>query len=828
MNSKNLLLNLKPFGVISRNNQRLISEIYKDDINDLETINEYLCLGNEVTYETILQICFMNIETNIESTKCNRIEDLKAGMYLKNIGKFKDEKPYYIFKSLSPSQVSVDEIDGKKKNYVSGILRSKADEDLKPVELYESRFKKRFNSKAVNSYKDNFAHLLKKKVNTYWNTKNTLILAAEKDIDKLVEKEFCFDVRQNEYFDDDRVNFKLGEICNCWKLMNSDEIKKLPFSNGYEKPSIIFSSNLLEATDYIHKYVDESKDFFVYLIGDKWFKGDTSLGLSDLVEVCKGKCKLNIITNLYAILNNNTIKLDGIEKNNISILNDEGSVKNAFNYYLNFVNCNDDFIDNLNILHKFIELSKEDWMLKSFNYALKKFIGLIYAQSDKNIPYIKRKAEELIDMGINVDSSDLEKINSALSNLISNRYGSQVKKEVTKIINDEKSTAVVVNAEVLEDTKKMYSEKMYSDVDFLSMNSDITDISLEEYDQIIIISPYMKERRRWMYSNLDTDLFFVVPIINRKFWKKSLSNEKTKLHEMIHLASDYEYFENSIKKIDQLIECISKYDSRHNVKDKIDDLIEDTSYDTELSLDDEINVNNNVEFNKNQEDSKNNNIVSTKYEISLKSGRQILGTEYGYTYILDKKNICRKILISKVKKDDEILDFDIPYSDVVYRFELKTKFKKNSEYMKENTQDYLDFYWKNELHKYVEKMGYSPLKLKRKFDDLDYYRTIGFYSAWISTDKIPIVPKNSEFIQKIGLLIKNDNLANNPEKYYMASKNIKIKLKNKRDTTLETFDGKNLDLLIKNGIASPYRDIVNKIDIVNHIGINRADTNRII
>ena len=155
------------------------------------------------------------------------------------------------------------------------------------------------------------------------------------------------------------------------------------------------------------------------------------------------------------------------------------------------------------------------------------------------------------------------------------------------------------------------------------------------------------------------------------------------------------------------------------------------------------------------------------------------------------------------------------------------KYKDEQIHNIQDIQD-MDFYWKYEFIEYVKKRDLTTFQVKERFDKLGYdKKTIGFYSAWLDLNRIPIAPRESEFIKYIGLLIKNNELLDRYKDFYRASKEIKNRFREKRDKKIDNFEGYTLQEIQESKFKS-YIDRVKDIEKLTDVAVDRIDTNRII
>lgn len=806
-NSNELISTNEPFGTLTRSDKKDIAQIYSDR-NDNRLFHNYLCFGNENIKELFLQICLMTIEDNISESDNRKLSSLKKGMFLKKVNVSKNEIPYFKFKGLTEDIVQLQKLyEDKKDKYDVSYMKNKAEQILKPIELYEKRLQNRYNAASVENYRKNLASVLSIKIQSYWNTKKSVILVPNKLIENVAKFEFNF--RGKKY--------KLGQLCNCWHIDDNGDLNKMPYSNGYEYPSVILASNLEGIQNYLYSQKN-AKNVSVYVLGDNWYRNNNEYEFRSLIDLCKNRFKLNVISNIYSSFESRHLDLFNYE----SVVKIFENNKNITKYGLRAIRCNDQFKQLLIELSEISDYIDSNPRYLGLSIQLKQVVGLLYGQVDKNSDFINRKIQEIDYLSSDLNFKNGDKLNEILLKLLNNRYGSQAKKEIKKIIsNNNSKILMVVHDDLLGEANKEYAQ--YKNVDCVSIKSKPSNIS--NYDKIVLISPYTKDRRRWMYSKLNCEFCFIIPEINMEFWKRALKKDKRIITKISKVTENSDYSDQELDRIEELLMNISFYEKKKNKNeseyhlDKIDENFYSSIKESEQihSATSEVDT---------------SNTVSVSYKVKLISGKEILGTEYGTIYKMENDGRCKKVLISNLSVNDRILDFSIPYSDEVYRFKLKRKmekYKNESFHNIQNIQD-MDFYWKHELIEYVKERNLSTFQIKETFDKLGYdKKTIGFYSAWLDLNRIPIAPREPDFIKYIGLLINNDELLKKYENYYKASKEVRSRLREKREEKRDIFEGYTLKEIQESKVKS-YTDRVRNIENLTDSAeiVDRNDANRII
>jgi hypothetical protein len=808
MNNSNQLISInEPFGMLTRSDRKDIAQIYSDR-NTNQSFYNYLCFDNEKIKELFLQICLMTVEDNISMEGNKDFSSLKKGTFLKKINASEAEVPYFRFKGLTKDTIQLEKLyEDKKDKYDISYMRSKAEEILKPIELYEDRLKSRYNSASIENYRRNLASILSTEVQSYWNTKKSVIIAPNKLIEEMINFEFDFG----------RKNYRLGQLCNCWRIDDEGTLKKASYSNGYEYPCVILASNLVGVQNYLYGQKN-AKNISVYVLGDNWYKGNNVYEFRSLIDLCENRFKLNVISNIYSSFESKDLDLFNYD----SLVKIFENNKNITKYSLKAVKCNDQLRKSLTELSEIIDYIEYDRKYIELFFQLKKFVGLLYGQVDRNFSFINQMVQDIAKLSSDLNFKDKDKLNELLLILLNNRYGSQVKKEIKKILSDDSKYLLVVHNDLLEEVNKEYTQ--YKNVDCVSIKSKPSDVL--DYDKVILVSPYSKDRRRWMYSKLNCELCFIVPETNLGFWKRALKKDKKIFTKISKYTEDLNYPRQELERIEKLLKSISLYEKKkenNEPKYRLDKIDEDLY----LSIE-ETEQTEQTHIVTPETDAVNT--VSINYKVKLISGKEIFGTEYGTIYKLGNDGRCEKTLISDLSTNDGIIDFSLPYSDEVYRFKLKRRMKKYKDEQIHNIQDIqdMDFYWKYEFIEYVKKRDLTTFQVKERFDKLGYdKKTIGFYSAWLDLNRIPIAPRESEFIKYIGLLIKNNELLDRYKDFYRASKEIKNRFREKRDKKIDNFEGYTLQEIQESKFKS-YIDRVKDIEKLTDVSVDRIDTNRII
>lgn len=823
--SKSVLSIMKPFGYISKNKKAFLS--YFIDYENTKRISSiaFSYYNTSLYRELILLLCFSTVERNIKSLRPMNIKSLYKGAPLIYTGKSIHHKgSIFTYEGINEKTGDII-VRPLKITKVTGDMHEYPKENFEKIfSLIEIDIDEFSKKKKFIDVRDRFAYLFGiEKINRVTDER-IVILASKRLIDEIVETVY----KLNDQ------TFRLKDVCNFNYLKSTGELVSYSSTSIVEKPMVIFSSHIFSLIDYIEDVYDKSSDLIVNVIEDKWIKKAQISNLYSLKNVCKEEdVTLRVVASMSSVLNDEALnlftELSGINIwENCEIFKDTKPV-----IKVKLVACNKEFSEALDFFSNYLELIKEESHLLFFDKLLKKYLKLIFSQIDNNSSVIGEFMSKVSEYGERIQAPNLNEVHQAIYNIFDNRFGNKMKSTLERMIDTDGKTALVVMDEMTYEVKEYYSKNR--NITIYSLTSEITEDIYDEYSKIIIISPYVNERRRWMYSGLETPMYFLIPEVQTKYLEKSLKKDLksfSKITEMNGFETNFiiKNYEEVIKQILDSI-AVSNQDQQNSFTNRMEGIEEDDNSSTELSQKRFEHILETVEDSEFLDTSSSQNIfVTVNYGIDLLSGDHVLGTSKGKIFILDSQEKCRKIPISQLKVNHKIIDFIIPYSDEFYRRNLKLLLDNNLLYHEVETSEYLDVYWKMRLINYVKENELTTKQIQEEIESKGYRkRSEKFYISWTEIDKLRIKPHDVSFIKYIGDVVGDVDLSVNPEKYYYASKNVKRNLYELREKTLDSFNGKSLAEVLKLKIIDSYsiEEIIN-IERIEIEEVRRTMTNKVL
>lgn len=797
------LILTSPFGYISKNKRRVLNDFFACE--ELEESYAYQYCNASYYKELVLLICLMTSYKNLSDGKKINLEELDIGT------KLLFKKEYYTFKGkdeISSDHYVLEPINQKKDSYTR-ILRKKVIED--GASIVTSTKKKK-----LNSVKEYFGKLLGLSSISWTNDQSVIIILEKKILNEIMEVQFNIN-GQVAY---------LGEFCAVRYLKESLNFEQLPHSNSTEKPIVIFSSNMDAVVEYLDEHNGEVPEKKVYVIGDKWFTEGQLINLNTLEDACD---EFNILMAVFSSISSvmDKKKIDFLKKmeENFCWLDSEEFEKLEISF--TFVSSNMDFNNALTQLNEYLEEISEVPELRYLDKLLKKFLKMNYSQLVGSSNTLEQQMIIISEYMEKLNLEETELVAGNLYDIYSNRFGYQNRK-MMKSIKSKGKCAIIVMDEMVEETKEIY--KNDTTITVLPYSAPIYEDLYGKFDTMILLSPYAKDRRKWLLSYISEKIVVVLPELQKKYLAYSLRKD------MELIRSLYKLDTSRFGQDSGYLEVIDEYLDKNKKESKI---LQYSNYEEELfeKLDKEDDVQNtyarllsSLEYSDfKAENEVDNQLVNVVFGIELYSGSNLFGTEFGKVFLL-QENYCKRTNVCDLKPGQQILEFDIPYSDDFYRQRFK-KYKNENLNGIETSQDIReDYFWKSILIKYIEKRKITPMQFKEKMDELGAVdKTTSFYKTWSSPDLIPILPQDSSFIYYIGLLTGNSKLINEPSKYYNASKRVKQNLNYERDRFIEAMDGKNLDdIIMDDSVKSHSTDKIVLVEDVDIKDVPRYLTNKIL
>ena len=787
-----LLLLTSPFGYISKNKKQVLIDFF--EYESFEGSYAYQYLNSSYYKELVLLICLITSYKNLSGGQKINIDDLDVGT------KLLFEKAYYSFEGCdnrSEGYYVLAPIYKKKDSYVRilkrGVIENKASivTDTK--------------SKKVKSTKEDFGKQIGLSSISWTNEESVIIILEKKILDEIVNIQFNINNRYSY----------LGEFCAAKYLKESLVFERVPHSNSTEKPMVIFSSNMKAVTEYLDENEGNISEKRVYVIGDKWFSNGQFSNLLTLEDACDDfGIPLTVFSSVPSVMDESKFKfLKKMEKEFCWLEFEEFS---KMEISFEFVSSNEEFDNAITELNEYLENIREIPRLKYLDKLLKRFLKMNYSQIIGHSRTLEQQMIIVSEYMEKLNLEETEKISGILYNIYCNRFGFQNKKIIESIRSEDKCALVVMD-EMVEETKEVYSND--DKITVLPYSEKIYEDLYGTFDSVILLSPYARDRKKWLSSYLTNKIFVVFPDLQKSYLTYSLKRDKRIIQHLYTLDNSYSdrdsAYLKAINKYFEKMERVTQDNNNSDDKALYDELDkEDDPQKEYLSL-----INSLINTTSGIETESEKQLVNVVCGIDLESGKNIFGTEFGKVFIL-QENFCRKMDVNKIQIGQDIVEFEVPYSDAFYREQFK-KYNFTNGNFTDNKLDEnlsLDYFWKMILLEYIEKRSITPTQFKENMEELGAAnKTVTFYGSWSSIDKMPILPRDSSFIHYIGLLTKNPELTNEPDKFYSASAKVKKNLNYERDRLMDSIDGRELNEIIKDSSIKSYS--VDKVILVEDIDI---------
>ncbi|EGO7922057.1 hypothetical protein FFQ38_002576, partial [Enterococcus faecalis] len=651
------------------------------------------------------------------------------------------QKEYYIFEGrdkinegyyiLTPTY--------KKKSPVTRILKKNVIENEASIVSDVKRRK-------VSNTKEDFGKQLGLSSISWTNEDSVIIILEKKILNEIMNVQFNINGK-NSY---------LGEFCIAKYLKETIVFEQLPHSNFAEKPMVIFSSNIGAVIEYLDENDGDISEKRVYVIGDKWFSNGQFSNLFTLEDACDDfGIPMTVFSSIPSVMDESKLKF--LEKMDREFCWLESKEFSKMEISFEFVSSNEEFDNAITKLNEYIGDIREIPRLKYLDKLLKRFLKMNYSQV---IGYSRTLEQQMIIVSEYMEKLNLEeteKISGILYDIYCNRFGFQNKKIIESIRSKDKCALVVMD-EMVEETKKIYMND--DTITVLPYSEKIYEDLYGTFDSVILLSPYARDRKKWLSSYLTNKLFVVSPDLQEKYLMHSLKRDKRIIQHLYTLDNSYSDRDSAyLKAINKYFEkTMREKQVNNNCDDKVlyDELDKEEDPQKEyLSL-----INNLIITTSGIETESEKQLVNVVRGIDLESGKNIFGTEFGKFFIL-QENFCRKTDVNNIQIGQNIVEFEVAYSDTLYREQLK-KYNFINGIFIDSTLDEnlrLDYFWKMILLEYIKGREMTPTQFKERMDELGAIdKSITFYGSWSSIDKMPILPRDSSFIYYIGLLTKNSEL----------------------------------------------------------------------
>ncbi|GGP11237.1 hypothetical protein [Oceanobacillus neutriphilus] len=797
---KSLLFSSSPFGYISKNKKRVISDFLA--IEECEDNNSYTYqyLNSSYYKELIVAICLQNYLDNMSNGRKLDIDKLQVGQEIQ----FKNKYYQYLGKDELGAGYRIKLVYGKQDGVTSIFSR----------EILENRASK------VNRTKRRKIPEVRQDFGNYFGIKN-LSWTNEESVIILVEKKILNEILTAQIDLGKRV-YTIGQICSVGYLKDSMEISYPANANNTEKRMILFSSSPDAIVEYLEEnngIVDESK---VFVVGDKWFKKSQISNLINLEDACREfEIPIRTYSSVFSVMNNNSVEL--IESINneycwLEASNDEHVIT------FDFIANNRAYSEAIEKLNVYLSEISQEPNLKYLDKLLKLFLKMNYNQVIGSSDTLERQMIAVSEYMLEKKLDNIDEVSCIMYDIYSNRFGYQVRNKIENIRTKDVNCLLIVMDEMLEESRNHFiNDKQLT---ILSYKSDITEDLYGKFEQVILISPYKTERRKWLSSYLAKDITVLVPQLQENFLIYSLKKDKHVIQKLDNM--DLFNSKNNSAYLSAIEKYLSKKTNDNDIginlhKNSIDNFDEEELVEKKFS---ELIS----KYASEEEIQSDNSTVDVTIGIDLESGGNIFGTEFSKIFVVGFDNIVRKIDTKELKVGQTIIEFSVPYADELYRNRYKSIVTRLDSLKKSSNEVYLDYKWKKSLLDYIENRRLTSLELKEKMESLGFSsKTIAFYAAWSSIEKMPILSRDKEFIRYVGIMIGDNDMIAYPEKYEQASKSVKKKLVDDRVQFLGELEGRSLDEIKSNSAIKSF--IMDKVVLIEREFIEevpRILTNKIL
>lgn len=787
-----------PFGYISNNVKKVISDFFSLREVGIQSYN-YQYLNGNYYKNLAYTICMWIAAENISSNMKLNIDNLKIGQEIQFQNKF------YRYKGQDDrtSGYRIETVN-EKSVYERILPRKKLETEASVVVGTKKR--------KILSARQSYANFLGVKQISWTNDKAIIILMERKYIDELL--------LTNVSIGNDKYTF--NQVCSSNYLKNNMEFSLLPKMNSTEEPMVLFSASAQAIVDYLDDNVGDVKEQSVFVLGDKWFKESQIFNLINLEDVCREyQIPLKIYSSVPMVMKWDALDFIGSLKYEYCWLDPLVAENYQFNYH--FVENNCDFEKAINRLSKMLSEIKLEPSLKYLDKMLKIFLKMNYSLTTGKSKTLENQLMNVLEYLEKKGISDFAELPDILIDIYENRFGYQVKKKIEQIRNKNSKCAIIVMNQMVSEISELYRNEKQLTV--ISYRAIITEDLYNQFDQIILLSPYASDRKKWLSSYCCKQVDIIIPRLQEKYLPSSLNKEKRILEKLYHI----DFFKQNIES-SAYLHAINKYLSQRKQSDLSE--VDFEEYDTLDNLEKD-DINQDTDTLEICHEGYDTTVGDVSLQLILQSGNSIMTTNYGKLFILEKDGKIKRITSSEIKVNQEVLEIFIPYSDEFYRQRLKkidgTNRGTNS--LRDiNIFEYYDCVWKRKFITYINENNLNIKQLKTKLEKLGFQeKSLPFYKSWSSFETIQIVPQNREFIKFIGHMIGDVDIANNYEQYALASENVKRRLTETRDRFIISVDGKYLEDVILDPTVTGYvTDRIIQINQVSLKAIPRNITNRII
>lgn len=795
---KKLVFLNSPFGYISNNVKKIISDFFA--LKDIENQSyNYQYLNGNYYKNLAYAICMWIVAENVSSNVKLDLDSLKIDQEIQ----FQNQIYRYKGKDSYTEKYRIETVH-EKHTYELILAREKLENEASII--------KRAKKRKISSARQDFANFLKIKKVSWASDKAIIILMERKYIDELLLANVS--IGSGKYTFD--------QVCSSNYLKNDMEFGSLPKMNSIEEPMVLFSASPQAVVDYLEDNDGVVKEQTVFVLGDKWFKKSQMSNLNNLEDVCREyQIPLRIYSSIPMVMKWEALDFISSLEGEYCWL--EPLVAENYQFSYHFVENNHDFEKAINRLNEILAEIKLEPYLKYLDKMLKIFLKMNYSLTTGKSKTLENQLINILEYLEKKDISDLDELPEILIDIYENRFGYQVKKKIEQVRHKNLKCAIIVMNQMVSEISELYRNEKQLTV--ISYKAVITEDLYDQFDQIILLSPYASDRKKWLSSYCCKQVDIIIPRLQEKYLPSSLNGEKKILEKLYEI----DFFRQDVES-SAYLHSINKYLSQRKLT-----VIPEVNFEEYDALDiiEKDDINQNTSTAEIYHGDYDNTVGDVSLQINLQSGNTIMTTNYGKFFILEKNGEIKRITSSEIRVNQEVLEIFIPYSDEFYRQRLKKIDEVNREMNRYNDIDifeYYDYVWKREFITFINKNNLNTKQLKIKLEKLGFQeKSLHFYKRWSSFETIQIVPQNREFIKFIGLMIGNVDIANNYEQYAIASENVKRRLTGTRDRFIMSIDGKHLeDVILEPTVTGYVTDKVTQINQVSLKAIPRNFTNRII
>ena len=606
---------------------------------------------------------------------------------------------------------------------------------------------------------------------------------------------------------------------------NVGEFKATRHTNKTSTPFITFATNIDTLWAFLLD-TDINIDR-IYIIGTTWWTPSHQIAVEEVLSYAETKkVSINVVSTVAAMMNRDVLKtIDNSlsvyasfeprssTKTGISVrpIREERDEADAWRSLADFRLEYQGFSAALGVVRWIGRLSRV-------------YFSSIGSQNDEAHKIYRR-------LKIIITASDLDRetklgLKDALDHALNSKTGLRLDVELNEI-GYGPEMMIVTHPRTAVATAK-YIRRRGKRARVLDFNAPIEAGMYSEFTQIILINPTSRQRRRWLFAGLGGQIVCYYP---ESAWEFNLRQ----------LQNDIGYADRIAQKdfiddggVDEIVPAINnaitdakqiQIDvgmSNQDNHGENDELVEQDDFD-------EFNIERNLHYS--QSNSENHGeqspivTVTTRLRFDEDKAAILLGTANG-KIIRRQADGFESVRIDQIRSGDVIAYVRLDDSIDGYRkYFMKMSAAENGEraILTSNRNRILDFTWKRKFLNFVSENRLSRKELRRRFSSFGYTRSLGFFQAWSSPNKINFVPRDVEFIAKIGQVLGQPELIQHAEEYYKASQAVRDLFQSERQSQLERLEEETVE-----SIDYPVSFLtVSAIENVD-FDVNRSRTNHIL